>query len=152
MDLQLKKSVNPFLIIENVEASDNMFTFNLEPPVTPIEWRIRTVELPNHSAFQNEIMEYAYKISNNKDFLYTLKMENGTIDPNRKSDIIGKNGHWDYGLCQLNYQWHSEFINSDTFDDWSKQIDYCYNVFKQRPTAFYGYYRRHLARKHFKFN
>ena len=97
-------------------------------------------------------MQYAYTISNSKDFLYTLYAENGTIDPQRRSMIIGKNGYYDYGLCQLNYQWHSAFIDSPDFDDWKKQVDYCWRVYQQRPTAFYGYYKRYNQSRHFVFN
>lgn len=167
-DLKLKELAHPeiFKIVEDVNADDycanspecyitdengEILTFNLLPPETVLKWQIHKVTMPDHSAFQNEIMRYAYRLSNNKDFLYTLRAENGTIDPNRRSNIIGANGYYDYGLCQLNYQWHSNFIDSDEFNDWRKQIEYCYEVFKKRPGAFYGYYKRHSQNKHFKF-
>jgi len=110
------------------------------------------VELINHSEKQNEIINYAYDISNSKDFIYTLKAENGTLDPKRKSNVRGANGYWDWGLCQLNYQWHSQFIDSPEFNDWRKQIDYCWEVFKKRPSAFYGYFNRYKVKHFFKFN
>ena len=107
--------------------------------------------ISGHSLQQIQKLRYAWDISKDKDFVLTFKSENGTIDPNRRSDIIGSNGYYDYGLCQLNYQWHSEFINSPDFKDWKKQMDYCYKIYLQRKGAFYGYYNRHKVEHFFTF-
>jgi len=93
----------------------------------------------------DEILSYAYDISDkDKRFVKILVAENGTVNPKRRSDIIGANGHWDWGVCQLNYQWHKPFIDSEDFKDWNKQVDYCYGVYQDAiqknrlHTTFYG--------------
>lgn len=116
------------------------------------EWTIDPVDLTYDAPDQEPIAEYAYRVSGgDKDFLYTLRAENGTFDPDRRSDIIGANGYYDMGLCQLNYQWHSDFIDSPDFQDWKKQVEYCWQVFSKRPGAFYGYFKRHAQAKYFAF-
>ena len=106
----------------------------------------------------NTILSYAYNISGEKDFVKTLVAENGTVDPQPKSDIIGANGFSDYGLCQLNRQWHYKFINSEDFKDPFKQIDYCYGVYQDGMkrgiirTTFYGYNNIHKVEHLLTFN
>lgn len=71
------------------------------------------------------------------------------MDHLRKSDIVGANGYSDFGLCQLNRQWHWKFIDSPEFQDPFKQIDYCWGVYQDAinkdriKTTFYGYNNRH---------
>jgi len=131
--------------------ADEEITFNpkIDIKATFTLW---PVWMPNHSLEQNRIMNVAYRVSDgNKDFLYTLRGENGNVDPLRKSNIVGKNGFWDFGLCQLNYRWHKAFIDSEDFKNPDKQVEYCYEVYKKRPTAFYAYYTRRSQAKFFKF-
>jgi hypothetical protein len=40
------------------------------------------------------------------------------------------NGTHDWGLCQLNSSYHSEFIKSDWFENPLAQLDYCLGVWK----------------------
>ena len=105
--------------------------------------------LTYHAPDQEPIVQYLWQISHDKDFLYTVRAENGILDPFRQSILIGKNGYRDQGLCQLNRQYHSDFIDSKDFQDWKKQADYCWQVYQERPTAFYGYYQRHKEIKYF---
>ncbi len=105
--------------------------------------------LTYHAPDQEPIVRYLWEISHNKDFLYTVRSENGTLNPFRKSDLIGVNGYRDEGLCQLNRQYHIDFINSPDFQDWKKQADYCWKIYQARPTAFYGHYKRHQQSKYF---
>lgn len=91
---------------------------------------------------QNQYVKLASIISNNDlDFILTLEAENGLWKLDRISKA-NSNGTKDYGLCQLNSAYHWNFIQSDDFKDAEKQLKYCYEVFKKRPGAFYGYFRR----------
>lgn len=91
---------------------------------------------------QNQWVRIASEISENDiDFLSTVNQENGLWTLDRVSPK-NKNGTRDYGLCQLNSTYHWNFIQSDEFKDGRKQLEYCYEVYKKRPTAFYGYYKR----------
>lgn len=95
---------------------------------------------------QNEIIKYASIISsNNLDFIGTLEAENGLWRIDRVSKK-NRNGTQDFGLCQLNSRYHSNFIKSPDFKDYKKQINYCWKVYQARPTAFYGYFKRHKAK------
>lgn len=139
----------PLLFLSSLLPSSDM------PPIFPLseewemnEWIIPTPYLPDHSLFQNQIMQYAYKISQNKDFLYTLKAECGSIDP----DCRGATN--DFGLCQLHYKYHKDFIRSDEFQDWEKQINYCWQIYRKAEnkgtlsTTFYAWNQRQKV-KHF---
>jgi hypothetical protein len=114
--------------------------------------------MPNHSAFQNEVVNYAYEISShNKEFLYTLKAENGTFDPERISKP-NKDGYRDYGLCQMHYPYHKEFIDSPEFHDWKLQLLRCWQIYEDAGrrgrlrTTFYGYNKISAMKHFFKFN
>lgn len=87
----------------------------------------------------SEILSYAYEYSNrNKYFVKLLVAENGTVNPQRRSDKIGSNGYWDYGLCQINKGWHPEIINDKRFfTDWKFQIEKCHELY-ENGTTFYG--------------
>lgn len=69
----------------------------------------------------------------------TMIWENGWFDKDIKSIT---NDHW---LCQLNYRWHKDFINSTWFKDPFNQAYYCLEVWndaikkKRLPTTFYAY-------------
>lgn len=103
-------------------------------------------------------MSYAYDLSNDKDFVKTLVAENGTVDPQRKSMIVGSNGYSDFGICQLNRQWHNKFIDSQEFKDPFKQVEYCWGVYQDGvkrgiiTTTFYGYNKRHTVEHLLTFN
>ena len=58
---------------------------------------------------KQDLINYAYK-KGGRDFLLTLNGENGIWQWDRKSDRVGANGYSDYGLCQLNGQYHAKFI------------------------------------------
>lgn len=105
-----------------------------------------------------DLVNYAYKIGG-KDFLLTLEGENGLWKWDRKSGMVGANGYSDYGLCQLNGQYHASFIFANganlkagwgkDFQDPYKQLDYCLGVWKDAiakgriTTTFYAYNVRH---------
>jgi hypothetical protein len=83
------------------------------------------------------------------DMVLTMIWENWTFKIDRKSNQIWKNGYYDYWLCQLNYQYHKPFIDSEDFKSWEKQTEYCISVWndavkKNRlKTTFYAYNVRH---------
>ena len=43
----------------------------------------------------------------------------------------------DYWICQLNYRYNKNFIDSDEFKDVNKQLDYCYSKRKINPKLWY---------------
>lgn len=131
-------------LIAEARADEVQVEFNLLPPLTPSKWIIHAVTLPNHSAFQNKVMRYAYKY-NDKDFLYMLKAECGTISPN----CLGDYGHA-HGFCQIHDQYHPQITNDPRFSDWKWQIDMCWKLYKG-GTRFYGYDVRYKAIKYFNF-
>ena len=104
---------------------------------------------------QQEIINYAYEISKEINFIYTLEAENGTYGIHRVSKNIGANGYRDVGLCQLNRQYHSPFIDSDEFNDYRAQIRYCWAVWQDAVkkgrlnTTFYGYNNIHKTKLNF---
>lgn len=99
---------------------------------------------------QQKVVDYAWAISHDKNFIYLLKAENGTFDPKRKSTWVGSNGYRDYGLCQINKGFHPEIVgDSRFFTDWKWQADQCYRLYKG-GTVFYGAKNEAAQVKHFK--
>jgi len=124
------------------------------PPKDP--QRIIKKGWPATDEIQN-IVNYAYK-KGGKDFLLTLEWENGLWKWDRRSGVVGANGYYDYGICQLNGQWHGKFIFangynlkagfSKDFQSPYKQIDYCIGVWNDAirkgriKSTFYAYNKR----------
>ena len=73
---------------------------------------------------------YAYDIWG-IEFVKLIECENWRRDPNRVSETH------DHGLCQLNYKYNKDFINSPDFSDPYKQLDYCYEKYKINPKLRY---------------
>jgi len=71
-----------------------------------------------------------------------LVAENGTINPDRVSDIVGANGYRDKGLCQINIGYHSHIVFDERFSDWKWQIEKCYELY-ENGTIFYGLKKYH---------
>ena len=95
---------------------------------------------------QNNLVAIASKISgNNLDWIATLEAENGLWDLRRKHPNQNKNGTWDYS-CGLNSAYHKPFINQLKVKSDTEILQYCYDVYNGRKTAFYGYFQR---QKHF---
>lgn len=84
-------------------------------------------------------MQYAWEISKDKNFVYLLEAENGKAwDHQRRSILIGKNGYYDYGMCQINKGYHKKIVNDDRFfTDWKWQMNQCLRLYKG-GTTFYG--------------
>lgn len=76
------------------------------------------------------IIQKAYKIWW-LDFVVMIECENW----NRDMYAVSKTN--DYWICQLNYRYNSDFINSDKFNDVNKQLEYCYEKWKINPRLWY---------------
>jgi len=77
-----------------------------------------------------DYVNYAYDIWG-MDFVKLIECENGRWDPKRVSKTH------DHGLCQLNYKYNKNFINSSDFSNPYKQLDYCYEKYKTNPELRY---------------
>lgn len=150
-------------ILRDRKALMRLYFQNLTGKVVEGTGEQKTVTLINHSAQQNEYMQYAYEISGyDKEFLYMLKAECGNIDP-RCQEIGTGNGK---GFCQhdINYQ-ASTISDPRFFTDWKWQMNQCYSLYdwgilqgNQKYTMFYGLTRywtepwfRSQIEKHFLF-
>ena len=83
----------------------------------------------SNSPTQNYV-NYAYNLGG-MDFVKLIECENGNWDPKKVSETH------DHGLCQLNYSFNKDFINSPDFADPYKQLDYCYEKYKINPKLRY---------------
>jgi len=98
---------------------------------------------------QNEVIAFAWDISQDPDWIATLEAENGLWT----TDRVGVTG--DRGLCQLNPRYHWAFINSPEFNDYKQQLLYCAQVYSQASqkgrisTTFYGWNRRAITKNNF---
>lgn len=76
------------------------------------------------------IVQYAYQVWG-LDFVVMIECENWQ----RNKDAVSRTK--DYWICQLNYRYNSEFINSDKFNNVYSQLDYCYEKRKINPKLWY---------------
>lgn len=94
-----------------------------------------SVTLLNHSAQQNEYMNYAYEISGgDKMFLYTLKGECGEISPDCEGDWQWVNNvliPMGRGFCQFDIRHHT-IMWDERFKDWKWQMDSCWDYYNQK--------------------
>ena len=127
--------------------------------------KLASVDLPWFAHYQDWLATYSYqeclkrlpdekgKYSCN-NFILTINSENGWWNKDR---VSGKNKNWtrDYWLCQLNSAYHSDFINSQEFQDPYEQIDYCLWVWedakKKGKMPRYWYTVRHKRDKWIRF-
>ena len=85
--------------------------------------------------------------------IMTFLSENDNMGINRPSNFTGFDGNRAYGICQLYYRYHKNFIDSPEFQDPYKQMDYCIGVWKDAKkrgilaTTFYAYNFRYNAKK-----
>lgn len=98
----------------------------------------RTVKKKGCGDEVNKILSYAYNTTGDKTFVKLLVAENGTVDPLRKGGLVGVNGFYDYGLCQINQGYHPEIVNDDRFfKSWEWQVEQCFKLWEY-GTIFYG--------------
>ena len=107
--------------------------------VAIVRWEDNTlkanVDLPWFWEYQDWLATYWYQkcLENLWNIKWTYSCENFILTLNsenwwRNKDIVSpQNWNWtrDYGLCQLNSAYHSNFINSSHFADPYRQIEYC---------------------------
>ena len=121
---------------------------HIDITTTRKEGEKRVIRKGATQAIQNKI-DYAWSISKDVDFIYTLDVENaGTWDVNILSEIVGANGYRDKGICQFNIGYHPKIVNDKRFSDYQWQIDQCWKHYKG-GTRFYGYDVRSRAIKNF---
>lgn len=99
---------------------------------------------------QQRIVRMMAEVSNNNmDFLTTMNAENGLLDMYRKHPS-NTNGTTDYA-CGLNSAYHKPMIDKIIKKEVTEKeiIKYCYDVYIERPTAFYGYKKRANERNKF---
>ena len=124
-------------------------------------WKVlRPVELTyHHSKLESDIVNYEWELYPKKDMLFTFRGEHGAIgDIYGKSREVGFDGQRGYGICQLYYTYHKDFIDSEDFKDWRKQVERCVNIYKEAErkgtlaTTFQYYPHRYNQSEYFIFN
>ncbi len=102
---------------------------------------------------QNKAIHYAWeKSDSDPNFIFLIEVESGWI---LDAYHINYNNSTDHGLCQLNNRYHQEFINSDYFNEWEAQINYCFEVYRQAKeknkiqSVFHAYKNINKAVKNF---
>ena len=76
----------------------------------------------SYSDTQVKYIDYAWAISCNEEFLYTLKGENGAISHDRKHPKQPGSVGTDWGFCGTNDYWQKAKINDKRFfTDWKWQ-------------------------------
>jgi len=115
--------------------------------------------LKHYSDEQKKYLSYAYEKYQDKNFIYMLKAENGTIDPLRQSECYENGKREDsWGFCQIHRGYHPQIVNdSRFFTGWKWQMDECYRLWTS-GTVFYGWERfkkdwqyQKKIKSHFKF-
>ena len=98
-----------------------------------------------------EVINYAWEISNDKEFIYMLEGENALYDHKRQSEVYKDGIREDsHGLCQVHRQWHSHIVDDPRFfSDWRWQARQCLELWKG-GTTFYGYNNRWYSITKFK--
>jgi len=100
---------------------------------------------------QQEIIDYAWSLSNDQDWILTLETENGHWTVDRIGGL--NNGY--IGLCQLSRYYHKAFIESPEFLDYKHQLLYCVEVYARAMdegrihSTFQGYTDRWKAINNF---
>ncbi len=90
---------------------------------------------------ENHVVRLASEISNNDlNWILTLEAENGLWNMYRKHPKKNKNGTWDYS-CGLNDAFHQDEIAKIKVKSVSEEqiLRYCYAVYQEKHTRFYGY-------------
>ena len=86
---------------------------------------------------QNEMIAYAWEISKDKNFIYTIESESGWVL--EKVSGYNSNGTRDWGLGQISAYWHPEIVNDPRFqnNDWRWELSTVYKLYKG-GTKFWG--------------
>lgn len=86
--------------------------------------------------WKEERSKAAWKLNPDKLMLMTFTGE-GDWDEKKRSYAKGANGHYDYGICQVNSGYHSKVTKDPRFKDWKWQLEQCVRLYKG-GTVFYA--------------
>lgn len=122
------------LLMWAVMSGSTVVEYGKQPLDTELVEQVSTEQI-EHLWFSSDdtrqlMVQRAYELGW-MDFVAMIECENGNRDINAVSSTN------DYWLCQLNYKYNKEFIKSDEFHDWDKQLEYCYNKWKVNPKLWY---------------
>jgi len=98
-------------------------------------------------------VQYAWQLSHDVDFIYTITAENGLLTYDRKhgkSYYCAKTGKisYDFGFG-ISECYHPEIVNDPRFfSDWKWNLEQTYNLYKG-GSKFYGYNQRWRVKKYF---
>ena len=94
---------------------------------------------------QQKLIDYAWFISGDRDFVYLIEAESGWRDivsaPNR-------DGTRDHGYAQINEYWHKNIVADPRFKDPYWQIEQAYKLYTG-GTPFYGKAKIPVAKNNF---
>lgn len=122
------------LLMWAVMSGSTVVEYGKQPLDTELVGQVSTAQI-EHVWFSSDdtrqlMVQRAYELGW-IDFVAMIECENGNRDINAVSSTH------DYWLCQLNYKYNKEFIKSDEFQDWDKQLEYCYNKWVANPKLWY---------------
>lgn len=117
-----------------VMSGSTVVEYGKQPLDTELVAQVSTAQI-QHLWFSSDdtrqlMVQRAYELGW-MGFVAMIECENGNRDINAVSSTH------DYWLCQLNYKYNKEFIKSDEFHDWNKQLEYCYNKWIANPKLWY---------------
>ncbi len=86
------------------------------------------------------VRELSIKSGNDKIMLATFDAENGTLDPQRQSDVYTKGVREpSFGICQVHRPSHPDIVNDPRFfTDIHFQIDKCIELYRANEKIFHG--------------
>lgn len=92
-----------------------------------------------------EMVDYAWKLSKDLDFILTIEAESGF---NPKAVNKNRDGSIDSGIAQINHYWHKHIVRDPKYQDWKFQLEQGWKLYKG-GTRFYGYDVRHRVQNRF---
>ena len=113
---------------------------------------VTKIETPQHKCWltsdpENKVVNTAWELSQDLNFIALLHAENGKFTIDRVSDLVGSNGYRDVGYCQINIGFHPEIYYDKRFKtDMKWQLEQCLKLYTG-GTKFYGNIEN--SKKHF---
>lgn len=128
-------------IAEVTQSQVEPLTTTVKRPVTPQGAPIKI----GASKEMQEMVDYAWNLSHDWDFILTVERESGF---NPKARNVNRNGTVDSGLTQINHFWHPLIVRDPRFKEWKFQLEAGYKLYKG-GTTFYGFYKRNEVKDRF---
>lgn len=101
---------------------------------------------------KQEVIDYAWDVSGDPSFIYTLEAESSAWSPYKRSNgwvWYGGRKTYDWGICQISERWHPEIVRDPRFfKDWKWQVDECWRLYAS-GTRFYGSDRENHVKNRF---